>query len=280
MTLAAHPEPHPCILCRRPTRADSQTCPTCYLRIADHLDRLVELYALTADEMLGTGAAAGRSSDQPLGLRLAALDYRATLAGNLAVLATWERDWRETWTIEDPLDVGTTRPDELDEARHRYARGAHDQVHATLLGVTTFLTEHLHRACREHPAIDEFAADVARAYTDARNAARQTNPQTWIITCPTDECGRPLRITGSDFDTQVTCRGCNRAWDVTWLLRVTASEGTDVWLDPVSAALLVGVAERTLRRWASAGSIRRGHGLYEAGSIYAHTERLAVTEGA
>lgn len=258
------------LVCRS---VDGQRRVGCYDRMHEQLDRIPELYALASDEMLPGQSGAGRSTEVSLGLRVSALDLRA--GGDvLERLATWERDWREHFDL-DPVRAGTGRQ----QARDRYARGRDDAVEASLVGVCGFLGTNLHLACRAHYAIDDFSHDLAEIHSTAQAAANIGQRPGWSVDCPADHaggiCGARLRVTGQDYGGTVTCPRCRTPWDVGRLLRVVSStRQADVWLPADDLALHVGLNERTLRKWAARGLVRRQGGRYSLDDV-----RKAISDG-
>lgn len=242
-----------------------RACRKCHDRMARQLREIPEEYALALGELTPTSAGgSGRSSEPSIGLRVSALDLRAG-ADVLAILGSWERDWRETF--EDPAH--TVAP------RARASRGDRgDRVGANLVAVCGWLGANLIRSARAHPAIDEFAHELAVLHQEARSAARTAGRRETWVDCPTDTdtgvCATPLRLTGLDLSRSVYCRGCRREWGVQRLMLVAAADTeAGVWLLSEDVSVLLGVPERTLREWARKGRIERRGGQYELGSVKA-----------
>lgn len=240
------------------------TCRRCYERMARQLRELPEEYALAAGELSPGAGGTGRGSEQTLGLRVSALDLRSG-SDLLGVLGQWERDWREFF--EDPAPTAAPRAER-------------DRVGANLVAVCGWLRENLIRACRAHPAIDDFAHELALLHQQARVAARSTGRRHKWVDCPTDTgagtCGTELRLTGLDLTAEVYCRSCRVTRTVHNLLLVASADAeSGVWLTSEDVAMLLGLTVRTLQRWAKVGSVDRRGSLFELGSV-----RRAITKGA
>ena len=247
----------PCAICEHPTRA--ATCPRCLTRIGRHLTEIVEFAQIAHQELLPGQGGDGRSTERSLGVRLDALDLIAGF-DVLPVLESWERLFREEWALAPWGPTTSMR-----------GAGQADQAAAYLVGTVGFLRAHLDRI-GEHPAVGDFATEVATCWQQARNAARRQPRQGWRVTCPADtddgECGEWLRVTGEDFGGEVTCRSCRTSWPTERLLWVVASSSeADMWVDAAAAARHTGVPESTLRRWARQGKVRRRGTMYEYKSI-------------
>lgn len=249
-----------CVICTRPIpieRGDVLACGPCETKMHDRLADIVNYYALTEGELVPGSGTGTRGSERSLGVRLAALDF---LAGNdvVAVLASWESEWREHYglTIQPML----TRPTPL------------------LARSVAFLRAWLPRACTDHPAVDEFARELHDCWQTARNAARMSPARTMTITCVADieragttrTCSSRIPVSPDNITSQVTCNRCRTTWDVPHLIHVAISTpGAELWADPEAAAGYFHVDPSTLRKWARAGRIRRDHGRYELHSVHA-----------
>ena len=260
--------------CRRADTVDGLlVCRRDYERLDEQLRAIPELYALAAGELQPGQGSGGRSTEVSLGLRVSALDLRA--GGDvLERLATWERDWREHFDL-DPVRSGTGTQQALD----RYARGRTDTAGTSLVGVCGFLLAHLHQAAQAHYAIDDFARDLAEIHATARAAANIGQRPGWVVDCPADHaegiCSARLRVTGEHYGSTITCPRCRTQWEIARLLRVVGStRGAEVWLPAEELGLLVGLNERTLRKWSAKGLVRRQSGRYSVDDV-----RKAITEG-
>lgn len=243
-----------CVICLRATNAGA--CSSCESRLRQQLKDIVEFQALAPFNLAPGRGGDGRGNERSLGVNIQALDLVGAF-DPIAVLESWERDWREAF--------GLTRYGPASASRPASARG-------TLIGIVGFLQSWLSKACQEHPAISDFALEVRGLHRSCKAAAGQVERAGWRVTCPTDtddgECGAVLLVRSEDFGGDVACRACGTRWPVERLLRVVASSRhAELWLDPDAASEWIGVHPATLRRWAAAGRIQRAHGLYEVHSI-------------
>lgn len=294
-----------CEICTR-TATIGKTCRTCYDRLHEQLREIPTAYEQAADELSPGGSGHAAGTEPSIGLRLAALDLRHA-AGYINELGEWARQWRHDG-ISDPANLhyvcdinyhpddatNSTAPDPdgnqtppnpeysaLHATLHRYGKGAADVAGTSLRAVIDELLIGLHEACKRFEGIREFAASIRQLHGQARAASQTTPRQAWIIQCPADRepdgrCALPLRISGEDFGTVVACPRCHTEWDVQRLLLVAESDTeSTLWLPAEEIQLLLGVNERTLRRWAAKGSVIREHGRYDVGSV-----RTAIAEGA
>lgn len=257
-----------CEVCSR--SGDARVCVKCQSRMNRQLQDLSEFLYDAGGNLLPGGSNERRSSERGLGVRLDALDFIAGF-DVLPTLEDWERDWR--------LFFGCTAFGPASAERMRSRSLEVDKVAARLRECIKFLQSFLQPACEKHPAISDFASELGAKWRQAQAAAGAQPRTSWRLTCPSDteegECGRPIRITGEDFDGTVYCRACGFSWPVERLLRVVASSRhAELWLDPEAAARWFGISSRDLRRWAQRGKIKRRHGRYESHSI-----RAAISEG-
>jgi len=246
-----------CIICQQQT--DHMACQRCETRMRRQLDDLPTFMELASANLVPGQGGDGRSTERSLGINVAALDTAAGFDA-IAVLESWERIWREDYGLS-PYGVATAAlPD---------TRAA-----TTLRHIVGFLGAFLARSCKEHPAIDDFAAELRSLHRSSQQAAGQTRRAAWTVTCPTDtddgECGYVLLVSGDDFGGEVTCRSCRTTWPVERLLHVVASsKHAELWLDGQAAAMHLGVSERTLRHWGAEGRITRAHGRCDIRSLRA-----------
>ena len=257
---------HPCVLCHVQS-TPAFACYDCRRRMDDQLADLPELYIQAAGEYWATGGESGRGNERSLGLRVAALDGRAPF-DSIAVLESWERDWRESLSTFAGRD-----PDRAQRERkaERWADSeSSDAVGVSLCGVVDFLRIHLEAAAAEHPAIDEFAAELRTLHRQAKAAARISSEPVTVVECPADHpddpsrlCGKRLRLVAD----QATCVRCGASWDVGRLLMVAASTKAEVWQPIGVISERLGVPERTLQRWAKDGLVRRRGGNYLWSSV-------------
>lgn len=294
-----------CVICTREATL-GQTCRQCYDRLREQLSEIPIAYEQAADELAPgqTGHAGG--AEPSIGLRISALDLRHA-AGYINELGEWARQWRLD-KISDPAELqyvcdinyhpddatNSTGPNDRGEQTpptadysalhatlHRYGKGATDTAGTSLRAVIDELIIGLHEACKRFGGIREFADSVRQLHGQARAASQTTPRQAWVVQCPADHepdgrCALPLRISGDDFGTAVVCPRCHTQWDVQRLLLVAESDTeSTLWLPAEEIQLLLGVKERTLRRWAAKGNVIREHGRYDVGSV-----RTAIADGA
>ncbi len=257
---------HPCVLCHVQS-TPAFACYDCRRRMDDQLADLPELYIQAAGEYWATGGESGRGNERSLGLRVAALDGRAPF-DSIAVLESWERDWRESLSTFAGRD-----PDRAQRERkaERWADSeSSDAVGVSLCGVVDFLRIHLEAAAAEHPAIDEFAAELRTLHRQAKAAARISSEPVTVVECPADHpddpsrlCGKRLRLVAD----QAECPRCGASWDVGRLLMVAASTKAEVWQPASVVSERLGVSDSTLRRWAKDGLVRRRSNNYLWSSV-------------
>jgi hypothetical protein len=252
-----------CVICQRETQR--MACDRCQARMNSQLADLVTFMALASDNLLPGRGGDGRSTERTLGINVGALDVSAGFDA-IAILESWERIWRE--------DFGLSPYGPASAARNAHLQATLQPQSATLTGIVRFLQAWLERACDEHPAVDDFAAEVRSIHRTYKHAAGEASRGGWRVTCPADtddgECANVLLVTAADFDSQVTCRRCRTTWATERLLRVVASSRhAELWLDPEAASEWLGVHQRTLRAWAKEGRIKRSHGRYEVHSLKA-----------
>lgn len=238
----------PCLICRRPQPTNTLACPICQTRMDDQLRDIVDFYALAEGELTPGSSSGNRGNERSLGIRLSALDF---VAGHdvIDVLASWEADWRDTYTLTTPTHI--TRPAPL------------------LARTVTFLRTWLPRACHDHPAIDDFAHELADNWATARTAARMS-PRTGLgIECPGDDtrhddglCHARIPVDTEQSRGQVMCRRCRTIWDVPHLMHVAIAT-THIWADPEAAAGYFGITTSDLTRLARRTAVTPSHGRYD-----------------
>lgn len=250
-----------CAICaRNDISAEQVACQRCASRINTQLTDILEFYALAEKALLPGQSGEGRSTERPLGVRVNALDFVCGFTV-VDILESWEKAWRDHYGLAPYGPASSIRN-----------AGRPDQPKINLTHIVAFLKMWLPNACTDYPAMDDFAQEVRDCHQAARTAAGITQRQAWTVTCPasTDDgdCGRPLKITGEDFDASITCRSCNTTWTVQRLMRVAVTDpNSDIWCAPEDAADYLGIHPGTLRKWATAGKIARRHGLYSLSSI-------------
>jgi hypothetical protein len=246
-----------CVNCE--TRTKSNLCPNCQHRTRGHLAAIIKYTKHAEQELAPNKNGDGRTTEQSLGINLDALDL---ISGNtvLPVLESWETMYRNEWG-HTPIGPVTLQR----------AQGATNQTLAYLTGTVTYLTHNLDRIAT-HETAKDFTTEIASCWYQARTAARRQPRHAWRVTCPADtnenECGNILRITGQDFDTEITCRKCRTTWPVERLLHVVASsQDAEIWVDTEAATRHTGVPAATLRRWGKQGKIKKRGTMYEYKSL-------------
>ncbi|MFM1964924.1 MAG: hypothetical protein RL134_649 [Actinomycetota bacterium] len=250
---------HRCVVCTKPVNVavsgERLACAVCERRMHDQLTDVLEFYAIAEGELVPGSSSGARGNERSIGVRITALDF---LAGHdvVAILASWESDWRETYELS--IDPMLSRPA------------------PALSRSVGFLTQWLPRACTDHPAIDEFARELRECWALAQSAARVSPARSLSITCVADDerrhdgiCGKRIPVGIDEIRGRVTCRRCRTEWDVPHLMHVAISTpGAELWADPEAAAGYFRITSKTLRQWARADRIRREHGRYELHSIH------------
>lgn len=257
-----------CEVCSKSSEA--RVCVRCVSAMSRQLEDLNLFSRDASGNLLPSGSGDGRSSERGLGVRLDALDLVAGF-DVVPLLEDWERDWRRFFELQ-PFGPASAE-------RSRSWPADCDVISARLGECSRFLQRNLQQACEAHPAISDFARELRSMWRQAQAAAGAQPRTSWLVACPADlesgECGRVLRITGEDFDSEISCRSCGTVWPVERLLRVVASSRhSELWLDPEAASRWFGIPSRELRRWAARGRIKRSKGRYESHSI-----RAAISEG-
>lgn len=277
-----------CILCehRQPPRTTEleagHCCPGCrswlhttILEIGFHAHEAADWVAPRASRSAGSVAFGSRPP-----INLDAVDpARALIELNpgdatstvtvLEALEMWERAVREDRHYA-PYGIASAM---------RAKPGQHvDDTTATLVSVVDFLADQIDWITTEPSfGLEEFADHVRRAAATLRRwSDADTNVGTRIA-CPSvleeGSCGAPLRIsTGGE---PVTCRACGHSWTVEWLIRV-AGDDADGWADMEAVCRLSGLHERTIRRWAKAGKVRKRGLLYNVRDISEATSEAAT----
>lgn len=261
-----------CVLCSRQD-THREACVDCTENLRRMLTDLPEFYALAAAGYADT-TRGGKGSAASIGINVSALDGR-TPRDAIWKLEAWERDWRETLCT-----FGNHDHADIDQRKRKAARWADaespDFTGVNLCGVVNFLTIHLDTAATEHPAINEFAAELRTIHTEARNHAGEGEGDVTKVECPADierhgeiqRCGALLTLTGE----HANCPRCGTDWDRPRLMLVARSVGADVYAPIGVLAEHVGKSKRTIQRWYEAGLIRR------KGKSYHHGDIVAVIE--
>jgi len=198
-----------CVVCQHPDRATErgQVCEPCRLPLPGLLDDIARRYGeLTAEPPAAAGGAGPKVSGSrvpPVPVDVDALDL--TLPARLEAvhddhgdqigwlpaasrLDTWVRDWRE----------------------RRWRRYRENLPVPTVAVLCAWLRDRLDWACDEHPAVDEFVAEMRALRRDLRTALRDwpAQPQRLWTPCKCDALGL-ARHPGDDYP--VRCVVCDRA---------------------------------------------------------------------
>ena len=252
-----------CTICGKATQ--HMACSQCERRINKNLSEIQEFAIYAQANLIPGQGAGGRSTERPLGIRVDALDFVAGF-DVLPQLESWERAFRQDYDLAPYGQASLERNREATE---------HNLAQVTLTGVIRFLHAWNAKVCADHPAVDEYAREVASLWRQAQAASGQSPRTSWAVTCPADlndgECGNRLRVNGQDFEGSVRCRKCGTDWEVKRLLLVVASSHTaEIWLDTEAAVQMFSVSPRTLRDWAKRGYVKRKSGKFEVASLSAH----------
>lgn len=170
--------PDGCAVCTRRTR--NRVCPGCQNRLDERLADLPALYQALGDHLepgtTDTAYVTG-SRTPPTPTNLTALDLRGP-GGITTLLGDWEADWRAT--------LGWSPPP---------FRGSLEQA---LPGVVGFLRNNLLWAVDQHPAIEDFAAEISRLHASASVLTTREERRPPLGYCPATAddgavCGQPVR---------------------------------------------------------------------------------------
>ena len=186
-----------CVICQRRPPEWSLGCTGCKSRMRDQLRELVDEYALL--DARPTGGAGERVS----GTRAAPLPVRVdvlNLVGPGSPAVTAEIDPATGRPYDDQVGELPTLVWLEQWCRDwRDARGQGEQLpEPTITGMTRWLDRRLDWAADEHPAVDEFAAELGKALRLLRGVNRAGDrPESMFIGyCPADAtdgpCGEPL----------------------------------------------------------------------------------------
>lgn len=286
-----------CVLCSargRDTRLESgHCCPACRVRIDDNLRDIVTIADQTAAEPRMTGSDNGprnTESKPPADLdRIAPYLAFVTIDDNVKatvadVLLSWERIVREerglAWVGNATAGHGGTSEIIL------AAKSARASV-ALLRAHIDWLV-----ADQDFP-LELFAHEIDATWRRVSAFALDSRIKTRVVICPTltDEqddagnavsCGYRLHVrTWLPLDARddngkrdwsigedVTCKRCGTTRSPEQLIHAAGKESA--WADAEAIADWYGIGERTLRRWAANGHIRRDHGRYNIGDVVTH----------
>ena len=243
-----------CIICTRHTHTDDDDdkhdrchitpadcgviCTGCKNRIAQGLDLLVECWALTEIPGFPTPGGEGRSKSRPLPGGDEWLDWRSGI--DLGKLGSWCEDFAETFELKGPTD-------------------------GTLTGITGWLRAQLPRAAATHPAVGDFATEVAALANRGMRIAGMTPERGSRVPCPTEDCSGVLRVRTAVLEEMNRCRRCGIERATAQLLMIASR--AEAWVPADTAAEVARVSVATVRRWAAAGHVEREDGRYWLPSV-------------
>jgi len=195
-----------CLLCHR---ASEKVHPRCIKFLDARLERIPALYAmlplaLEPSSTDGTRVSGTRTPPTPLLVEPLSLLCRG---GIVAILATWETDWRNRRHLAE-LPARADREHLLEGVQ--------------VLGeVVDFLRTHLDWAVHHHPAIEEFAGEVGDITAACRAALSLTTELEKIGRCPAQlgdhTYGRVLYA--DPYLDIIRCDRCRTEWPrARWLL--------------------------------------------------------------
>lgn len=217
--------------CRSREADLGRVCGPCAQKIRDDLDTLVDSWAATEDPAFPGGTSGdGRAKSSPLPGGTDWMDWRQG-ADLFGVLTTWVRDWMDIYALAGPR------------------RG-------DLTSITGWLRAHLDHAANSHPAIDDFADEIRKLAQRGRRLAGEVPDHGQRVPCPTDDCGRTLRVRTADIDERVRCHKCGIERTAGQLLAIAML--ADKWVPAETAADVAGVSARSIRTWGERGHIDRG----------------------
>lgn len=234
----------------RTTEADlGIICTRCADRIRRDLDALVDAWAATENPAFPGGSSGdGRAKSSPLPGGTDWMDFRQG-ADLFGILGTWVRDWCDVYALKGPK-------------------------YSDLTSITGWLRAHLPHAANSHPAIDDFADEVRKLAQRARRLAGEVPDRGQRVPCPTDDCGRVLRVRTAELEEAVRCKRCGVERTSGQILLIASR--ADAWVPGETAADVAGVTMSTLQRWAKAGHVQRERGQYWLPSV----RQYKATKGA
>lgn len=179
----------------------------------------------------------------------------------LDMLEMWERSIRETRRL--------TAYGPASHARAAAKGSRAGDTAATLIGVVDFLAGQVDWIVDDAGfSLIEFADHIRRAAAILRRWDGDEQQIGTRIACPAvleeASCGNPIRVS-SDGE-PVVCRKCGHSWTIEWLIQV-AGDDADGWADMEAVCRLSGLHERTIRRWASGGKVRKRGLLYNVRDV-------------
>lgn len=234
--------------CRHVRARVGLLCPGCAQTVRTDLDDIARALAWLAANPAGSSTATSSGSERPLPGGVDRLDF---IAG--PELLAWLDAWMRTWADPDRI------------------------LPATREGILAWLRQDVELRGAKSVLIATFAAELHTWAERARSLAGMTEQGQHVV-CPTisvedGECRRRLRIDVHKPDAPITCRGCGRVWTARQLLDMATRSSADVYLDVEAISVHIMVPERTLRRWAASGLVRRRHGLYSVSDAVAAKDR-------
>lgn len=262
-----------CLLCAERDKTTpattGQLCGGCYTRLADTLTRIPEqmLDAVAWTPPAGHNAGSHTYGSRPplpvetIDPELALIELnpgdRTSAVPLLEMFEMWER------VIREDRQLVPYGPASL-------ARTPIAQTSGTFLGCLRFLHANLDWMVTD-PDFDlvEFADHSRRASAILRRWSTDEPVIGTRIACPTQlddgsSCDATI-VVSSDRD-GAYCRRCGRTWTIEWLIRV-AGEDAEGWADMEAIVRLSGLHERTIRRWASGGKVRKRGLLYSVRDV-------------
>lgn len=252
---------HLCVVCPQLRPGDPNTyerphaCPVCRTRLCAILDGIANQHAhLDATKGRGQTQRVSGSRTPPLPLRLDPLDLalpphihavhdpnhdQTGHPGIATILDSWARDWQT----------------------HRWANAWLPSP--TVPALTRWLRRWLEPACDQHPAIDEFAAEIRGLLRPLYRANGLSGPAVELLDVPCRRCDW-LALAPVPRQDRIECLNCGDLssgdeydrW--TGLLAAGVRElAVDFNLDALlyvdEAALLAKVTQNTVRLWVSRG---------------------------
>lgn len=209
-----------CVVCQRRPPTRPAVCESCRTRLADSLTEVAQLYAALPTVLEPGRRGVQRVSgtrEAPLPLRVDVLDLSMPLRGSQAVsdphgdqtgmvsvaqvLDAWARDWTDTRSKGERLPL------------------------PTVAVLARWLSDRLDWACDEHPAVDEFAAELAETLAALRGVHGLTRLRHRLpAPCPDCDMRVLYRDDGADY---IECGSCHRLWteeEYGWLVRIVVGE--------------------------------------------------------
>lgn len=189
----------------------------------------------------------------------------------LDMVESWERVIREERRFA-PYGIASN-------ARARTQRANMTTTKAALIACVDFLAGQIDWIVTEPDfGLEDFSDHMRRAAAIMRRWSQADQQIGTRIACPAvtedgESCGHALRISTNGDAT--TCKGCGHAWTIDWLIRV-AGDDADGWADLEAVSRLSGLHERTIRRWAKAGKVRKTGLLYNVRDISEATTKATT----